>query len=73
MWSDPSRQLVAELTSAYLCAHYEVKAEMRHASYLSHYLKMIKFDDTAFFRAAAAAQRATDYLRAFSEPQEEAA
>ncbi len=66
-------ELVAELTSAYLCAHYEVKAEMRHAPYLSHYLKMIKYDDTAFFRAASAAQRAADYLRAFSGAQEEAA
>jgi antirestriction protein ArdC len=40
-------ELVAELTSAYLCAHDEIQAEMRHASYPSHYLKMIKYDDTA--------------------------
>jgi antirestriction protein ArdC len=66
-------ELVAELTSAYLCAHFEMKAELRHAGYLSHYLKKLKDDSTAFFKAAAAAQRAADFLLAFSETREEAA
>jgi antirestriction protein ArdC len=61
------------LTSAYLCAHFEMKAELRHAGYLSRYLTKLKEDSTAFFKAAAAAQRAADFLLAFSETREEAA
>ena len=66
-------ELVAELTSAYLCARFEMRAKLRHAKYLSHYLKIMKDDAAAFFRAAAAAQRATDYLGAFTQELEEAA
>ena len=65
-------ELVAELTSAFLCAHLSLKAELRHAGYIKHYLEVLKDDDRAFFRAAAAAQRAADYLRSFSEQTEAA-
>jgi antirestriction protein ArdC len=65
-------EIVAELTSAFLCAHLGIKAELRHAGYIQSYLEVLKDDDKAFFRAAAKAQQAADFLRAFSEPKEEA-
>jgi antirestriction protein ArdC len=60
-------EIIAELGSAFLCAHLGIKAEMRHAGYIDAYLQVLKEDDKAFFRAAAKAQQAADYLRAHSE------
>jgi antirestriction protein ArdC len=63
-------EIIAELTSAFLCAYLGIKAELRHAGYIQAYLEVLKDDDKAFFRAAAKAQQAADYLRSFSAPQE---
>ena len=41
--------------------------ELRHAGYLSKWIELLKADDRAIFTAAAKAQQAADYLRAFSE------
>jgi len=65
-------ELVAELTSAFLCAHLGIKAELRHAGYIEHYMEVLRDDNRAFFRAAAKAQQAADYLRSFSGPMEAA-
>jgi antirestriction protein ArdC len=64
-------EIIAELTSAFLCAHLGIKAELRHAGYIQAYLEVLKDDDRAFFRAAAKAQQAADFLRAFGQPVEE--
>ena len=57
-------ELVAELGAAFLCAKLGFAAEPRadHAAYLNHYLKLLKNDKRAIFRAAKAAQNAVDYL-----------
>lgn len=60
-------EIVAELGAAFLCAHLGIKAELRHAGYIQSYLEVLKEDDKAFFRAAAKAQQAADYLRMHSE------
>jgi antirestriction protein ArdC len=65
-------ELVAELTSAFLCAHLGLQAELRHAGYIEHYLEVLKDDDRAFFRAAAKAQQAADFLRSFSDGGQDA-
>jgi len=62
-----AEELVAELTSAFLCAHLGITGELRHAGYLSKWVDLLKADDRAIFTAAAKAQQAADYLRAFSE------
>ncbi|HEY5504256.1 MAG TPA: zincin-like metallopeptidase domain-containing protein, partial [Sedimentisphaerales bacterium] len=64
-------EIIAELASAFLCAHLGIKAELRHAGYIQAYLEVLKDDDKAFFRAAAKAQQAADFLRAFGQPVEE--
>ncbi len=57
-------ELVAELGSAFLCATLELTPETRedHASYLAHWLAVLKADNRAIFSAAAHAQRAADFL-----------
>jgi antirestriction protein ArdC len=57
-------ELVAELGAAFLCADLELTPEPRaeHASYLDHWLKVLKDDKRAIFSAASHAQRAADFL-----------
>lgn len=60
-------ELIAELGAAMTCAYLGVKGELRHASYVGHWLKVLKQDHKAILSAASMASKATDYLRAFSE------
>jgi antirestriction protein ArdC len=57
-------ELVAELGAAFLCADLDLTAEPRedHASYIAHWLKVLKDDRRAIFTAASHAQAAADYL-----------
>ena len=66
-WGDEGyarEELVAELGAAFLCADLELTPEVRedHASYIGHWLNVMKQDNRAIFTAAAHAQRAVDYL-----------
>jgi antirestriction protein ArdC len=58
-------ELVAELGAAFLCASLELTPELRedHASYLDHWLTVMKTDKRAIFTAASHAQRAADFLQ----------
>ena len=55
-------ELVAELGAAFLCADLGITPEPRedHASYLAHWIGVLKEDKRAIFRAAAHAQKAVD-------------
>ena len=57
-------ELIAELTSAMLCAITGVSQSVRldHVKYLQSWLEVLKEDKNAIFTAAAAAQKATDFL-----------
>lgn len=66
-------ELVAEIGAAMTCAHLQVKGELRHASYVDHWLRVLKQDSRAILSAASMASKATDYLRAFSETKQEQA
>jgi antirestriction protein ArdC len=66
-WGDEGyamEELVAELGAAFLCADLELTPSLReeHASYLDHWLKVLKGDKRAIFAAASHAQRAADFL-----------
>ena len=70
-WGDQGyaqEELVAELGAAFLCADLELASEPReeNASYIANWLEVLKSDRHFIFRASAHAQRAADYLRAFS-------
>lgn len=67
-------ELVAEIGAAMTWAYLQVTGELRHASYVQSWLKVLKNDHKAILTAASLASRATDYLRGFSElPWEEEA
>ena len=62
-----AEELVAELASAFLCAEFGINKEVRHASYIAHWIELLKHDDRAFFTAASKAQKAADYLRGLAQ------
>lgn len=71
-WGDEgyaAEELVAELGAAFLCADLGITPEIRedHAAYIGNWLKVLKDDKRAIFSAAAYAQRAVDFLHAFSK------
>lgn len=64
-------ELVAEIGAAMTCAHLQIKGELRHASYVDHWLKVLKRDSRAILSAASLASKAADYLRSYSEAKRE--
>jgi len=66
-----AEELVAELTAAFLCAHLEIKSELRHAEYINNWIQLLKGDSRAIFTASSRASQAADYLRSFSEQVDE--
>lgn len=55
-------ELIAELGSAFLCAHLGVYGDVQHDSYIDHWLKILKSDKKALFRASRMAREASEYL-----------
>ena len=55
-------ELVAELGSAFLCADHGIHGQLQHADYIGNWLKVLKSDNKAIFKASALAQKATDYI-----------
>jgi antirestriction protein ArdC len=58
-------ELVAEITSAFVCASLGIVPTVRHADYIGSWLEVLREDDRAIVRAASAASKAADYLLAF--------
>jgi antirestriction protein ArdC len=58
-------ELVAEMTSAFVCASLGIVPTVRHADYIGSWLEVLRDDDHAIVRAASAASKAADYLLAF--------
>jgi len=66
-WGDEGyaiEELVAELGSCFLCADLQITPELRddHASYIDHWLRVLKNDKRAIFTVASHASQAVDYL-----------
>lgn len=55
-------ELVAELGAAFACAQLGVPGDLRHASYLHQWLRVLRADKRAIFTAASAARKAHEYL-----------
>ncbi|MCG7400250.1 ArdC family protein [Caballeronia zhejiangensis] len=69
-----AEELIAEMGAAFLCAQLGITPEIRddHASYLDHWLKVLKADKKAIFTAASQAQKACDYLFSLQASAEQA-
>ena len=48
--------------AAFLCQDYGIQGELRHAGYIQSWLKALKDDSKAIFKASALAQKAADYI-----------
>jgi antirestriction protein ArdC len=58
-----AEELIAELGAAFVCGEIGISTDLEnHASYLAHWIKLLKSDEKAIFTAAAAAAKASDYL-----------
>jgi antirestriction protein ArdC len=60
-------ELIAELTSAFLCAHLGIIPQVRHADYLANWLAVLKSDNRAIFHAASQASNAADFVLAIPQ------
>ncbi len=59
-----AEELIAELGSAFLCAHCRVDGQLQHASYIGNWLRVLRNDKRAIFVASTKAQHAADFLLA---------
>lgn len=66
-------ELIAEMTSAFVCASLGIEPTVRHADYLGSWLEIMREDNRAIVRAASAASKAADFLLAYRVHQEGAA
>ena len=57
-------ELIAELTAAFLCAELGIDGELQHPEYIGSWIKVLKNDNQAIFKASSAAKKAADYLHA---------
>lgn len=57
-------ELIAEMTSAFVCAAFGIVPTVRHADYIGSWLSIIRQDSRAILRAASAASKAADFLLA---------
>ncbi|NQY13802.1 MAG: antirestriction protein [Henriciella sp.] len=70
-WGDEAyaiEELVAELGSVLLCARFALKPDHfnSHAAYIGHWAETIKSHPNALLSAAAHAEKAVNYILAFS-------
>jgi antirestriction protein ArdC len=63
-------ELIAELSASFLCATHNITGDLRHAGYIQNWLRVLRDDNRAIFKASAMAQKATDYILARSTADE---
>ena len=65
-------EIVATIGQSFICADLDLPAELHdgHASYVDHWLRVLKADKAAIIHAASKAEQAARYLTAFSAPTE---
>lgn len=57
-------ELVAEMSSAFLCASLGIEGKLQHENYIASWIKVLKEHKRAIFTAAARAAEASDYILA---------
>ena len=65
-----AEELIAEMGAAFLCAELGIKGELRHASYLESWLRVLKGDKRAIFTAASMATKAATYIKELAEAED---
>jgi len=62
-------ELVAEMTSAFVCASLGIVPTVRHADYIASWIEALMQDHRAIFRAAGQASKAADLILGFAPPE----
>ena len=62
-------ELVAEMTTAFICASLGIVPTVRHADYIGSWLTVLKDDKRFVFKAASLASKAADYILNFQTPE----
>lgn len=57
-------ELVAEFGAAFLCAEFGIEYRLEHVAYLQHWVKMMRDEPKALYKAASAAQKTIDAIKA---------
>jgi antirestriction protein ArdC len=65
VYDEITQAIIAELGAAFLCSHLSIPSRLRedHAAYISGWIRILKEDKRAIFKAASLATKAADYLR----------
>lgn len=63
-------ELVAEIAAAFVCSSLAIEPTVRHADYIGSWLKVLREDNRAIFRAASYASKAADFLLGVSADAE---
>ena len=66
-------ELVAELTSAFLCSEFGVQGRLQHAEYIANWLKVLKGDKYAIFTAAREGRKAAEFIKGLAAGRKPAA
>ncbi|WP_305906331.1 zincin-like metallopeptidase domain-containing protein (plasmid) [Methylomarinum sp. Ch1-1] len=62
-------ELVAEISSAMMCAQLNIDGFLQHAEYIASWIDVLKNDNRAFFKAVKQAQDASEYLLNNAKPE----
>ena len=57
-----AEELVAEMTSAFVCAQLEIQGELQHPEYIANWIKKLRSDKRAVFTAASLAKKAHAFM-----------
>ena len=63
-------ELVAEMTTAFICASLGIVPTVRHADYIGSWLQVLQDDKRFVFKAASLASKAADYILKFQKPEQ---
>ena len=55
-------ELVAEISASFICCHLGFEYSTQHSAYVKSWLKVLKEDKKAIFRASSQAQKATEFI-----------
>lgn len=64
-------ELVAEMGAAFVCTTLGIESTLQHADYINSWLKVLKEDNTAIFKAASMASKAADLVLSYTQDKQD--
>ena len=62
-------ELVAEISASFLCCHLGFHYSTQHSAYVKDWIKVLKEDKKAIFKASSLAQKATEFILNFKKEE----